>query len=50
MEKWDELTIILKENNLNDLLDMMYVNTSKDKNMKDTIRETTQQWKKNNKV
>ena len=42
MDKWDELTILLKENNLNNLLDIMYLNTNKDRNMKDTILESAQ--------
>ena len=41
IEKWDLLTLILRENNLLELLDSMYRNTDKVKSMTDTIIETT---------
>ena len=40
MEKWDELVLILKESNLEELLGTMHQNIKGERNMKDTIRDT----------
>ena len=40
MEKWDMLTVILKENDLQELLELIYQNTDRHKNMIDTIKDT----------
>ena len=40
MKKWDLLTVILRENNLVEMLDTMYRNIDKTKNMTDTIKQT----------
>ena len=37
MEKWDQLTLLLRENNLCELLNTMYENIDKQGNMIDTI-------------
>ena len=39
MEKWDLLTVILRDNELVELLDAMYENTDKTKSMTDTIKQ-----------
>ena len=40
MEKWDSLTLLLRENNLRELLDTMYRNIDQERNMTDTIKDT----------
>ena len=40
MEKWDILTLILKENDLQELLEMIYQNTDKTRDMMDIIKDT----------
>ena len=44
MEKWDQLTLILKENDLQDLLDLIYQNTDRHKDMIEIIKDTTNMW------
>ena len=41
MEKWDALNLILIEANLNDLLDIIYVNADWQKSMIDIIFEAS---------
>ena len=45
MEKWDLLTVILRDNELVELLDAMYELTNKTNNMTDTIKQAAIQWK-----
>ena len=39
MEKWDLLTVILRDNELVELLDAMYELTNKTNSMTDTIKQ-----------
>ena len=48
MEKWDLLTIILRENYLEEILDAIYKNTDKAKSMTEIIKESMIIWKTNN--
>ena len=45
MEKWDMLTLILRENELHDLLELIYNNTDRTKNMTDIIYDKASEWK-----
>ena len=38
MDKWDLLTVILRDNDLVDLLNTIYEQTDETKNMKETIK------------
>ena len=40
MEKWDILTVILKENDLSVMLELIYQNTNRFRNMIETIKGT----------
>ena len=42
------LTLILKENELQELLELIYRNTDRVKNMTETIKDTANKWKNNN--
>ena len=42
------LTLILKENELQDLLELIYQNTDRVNNMTDTIKNMAAKWKNNN--
>ena len=48
MEKWDLLTVILRDNKLNELLEAIYENTEQNKSMTETIHNVAMIWKKNN--
>ena len=48
MENWDLLTVILRDNKLNELLEAIYENTEQNKSMTETIHNVVMIWKKNN--
>ena len=48
MEKRDTLILILKENNLDDLINDLYKKKDQNDNMMDNIRLTAQLWKNTN--
>ena len=48
MEKWDELTVILRDNKLDHLLDAIYEQSEQDNFMTDTILNVAEKWKINN--
>ena len=45
MEKWDMLTVILRDNELQDLLELIYNNTDRTINMMDIIWNMANEWK-----